>query len=153
MCAKFGWDRFRNMNLYKVQTFKQTNKQTYRFIYNITRIWRKQSWHRTASSNALQCLLQVFEGYRLLFFFFPFWPSARKFEHLFQFKIRVQFFCLPLHVFKSDVTVIWETCLWDSSTIVVQQPSQSQWLSFVLLVTCNYSSRVRLFCLSEHFVF
>ena len=28
MCAKFGSDRFRNVDLYKVQTNKQTNKQT-----------------------------------------------------------------------------------------------------------------------------
>jgi len=31
MCAKFGWDRFRNVNLYNVQT----NKQTFSFIYKI----------------------------------------------------------------------------------------------------------------------
>ena len=31
MCAKFGSDSFRNVNLYKVQT----NKQTFSFIYKI----------------------------------------------------------------------------------------------------------------------
>jgi len=32
MCAKFGSDRFRNVDLYKVQT----NKLTFIFIYKIT---------------------------------------------------------------------------------------------------------------------
>jgi len=31
MCAKFGSDRFRNVNLYKAQT----NKQTFSFMYKI----------------------------------------------------------------------------------------------------------------------
>jgi len=35
MCAKFGSDWFRNVNLYKVQTNKQTNKQLYIHIYDI----------------------------------------------------------------------------------------------------------------------
>ena len=35
MCAKFGSDRFRNMDLYKVQTNIQTNQQTFIFIYKI----------------------------------------------------------------------------------------------------------------------
>jgi hypothetical protein len=41
MCAKFGSDLFRNVNLYKVQTNKQTNthththKLTFSFIYKI----------------------------------------------------------------------------------------------------------------------
>jgi len=33
-CANFGSDRFRNVNLYKVQT----NKQTFRFIYKIVKV-------------------------------------------------------------------------------------------------------------------
>jgi len=32
MCAKFGSDRFKNVDLYKVQT----NTQTFSFIYKIT---------------------------------------------------------------------------------------------------------------------
>jgi hypothetical protein len=37
MCAKFGSDWFRNVNLYKVQTNKQTNthKLTFSFIHKI----------------------------------------------------------------------------------------------------------------------
>jgi len=34
-CAKFCSDRFRNVDLYKVQTYKQTNKQIFIFIYKI----------------------------------------------------------------------------------------------------------------------
>jgi len=34
-CAKFGSDRFRNVDLYKVQTNIETNKQTFIFIYKI----------------------------------------------------------------------------------------------------------------------
>jgi hypothetical protein len=33
MCAKFGSDKFRNVDLYKVQTNIQANKQTFIFIY------------------------------------------------------------------------------------------------------------------------
>jgi len=36
ICAKFGSDWFINVNLYKVQTHTQTNKQTFSFIYNTT---------------------------------------------------------------------------------------------------------------------
>ena len=39
MCAKFGSDRFRNVNLYKVQT----RKQTFGFIYKII-ILNRLSW-------------------------------------------------------------------------------------------------------------
>jgi hypothetical protein len=35
MCAKFGSDRFRNVNLYKFHTYIQTNKQIFFFIYKI----------------------------------------------------------------------------------------------------------------------
>jgi len=35
MCAKFGSDRFRNVDLYKVQRNKQTNKLTFIFICKI----------------------------------------------------------------------------------------------------------------------
>jgi hypothetical protein len=35
MCAKFGSDRFRNVDLYKVQTNIQKNKQTFIFVYKI----------------------------------------------------------------------------------------------------------------------
>jgi len=36
MCAKFGWDRFRNVNLYKVQK----NLQTFSFIYKKMKCFR-----------------------------------------------------------------------------------------------------------------
>jgi len=34
-CAKFGWDRFRNVDLYKVQTNKQTNKKRKKTISSL----------------------------------------------------------------------------------------------------------------------
>jgi len=39
MCAKFGSDRFRNVDLCKVQTNIQTNKQTFIFIYKKIYVW------------------------------------------------------------------------------------------------------------------
>jgi hypothetical protein len=34
-CAKFGWDRFRNVDLYKVQTNKETNKNEQKAISSL----------------------------------------------------------------------------------------------------------------------
>jgi hypothetical protein len=38
LCAKFGSDWFRNVNLYKVQTNTHTHKLTFSFIYKIKTI-------------------------------------------------------------------------------------------------------------------
>ena len=54
-CAKFGLDRFRNVNLYKVHTYlhtyKLTNKQTFIFIYIY--IYIHTHTHKDMSSDSL----------------------------------------------------------------------------------------------------
>jgi hypothetical protein len=53
MCAKFGSDRFRNGDLYRVQTNKQTYEQTFIFMYKIIRpvvTYETETWTLTTKT-------------------------------------------------------------------------------------------------------
>ena len=61
MCAEFGSDWFRNVNLYEVKTNKQTNKQTFIFIYKLT------NKHTTNTTTVYITTVSLYSLHRYMF--------------------------------------------------------------------------------------